>query len=166
MGLGRWWDRPRPRGSSVVVVEHLGRRAHGQRVRVAGQRHGMNAQVLADPAGRLIGSSPALRGSTHDLTVPAPTGFSLPTPKRTSRAGPIRPTESRVFRSACRTAAGGKNSRQDSRRSTAPTPSSAPWANAPSPPSNLAASAPPPMVNYPRVTNRTSAVFALHLNGG
>ncbi|MCC8251553.1 transposase family protein [Saccharothrix luteola] len=32
------------------------------------KRHGMNVQVLADPAGRLLWTSPALPGSTHDLT--------------------------------------------------------------------------------------------------
>ncbi|GAA3464255.1 transposase family protein [Saccharothrix longispora] len=32
------------------------------------KRHGMNVQVLADPAGRLIWTSPALPGSAHDLT--------------------------------------------------------------------------------------------------
>ncbi|GAA2923328.1 transposase family protein [Streptomyces enissocaesilis] len=32
------------------------------------KRHGMNVQVLTDPAGRLLWASPALPGSTHDLT--------------------------------------------------------------------------------------------------
>lgn len=32
------------------------------------KRHGMNIQVLADPAGRLLWTSPALPGSVHDLT--------------------------------------------------------------------------------------------------
>lgn len=32
------------------------------------KRHGMNAQVLTDPFGRLLWASPALPGSTHDLT--------------------------------------------------------------------------------------------------
>ncbi len=32
------------------------------------KRHGMNVQVLADPAGRLLWTSPALPGSAHDLT--------------------------------------------------------------------------------------------------
>jgi hypothetical protein len=32
------------------------------------KHHGMNVQVLADPAGRLIGASEALPGATHDLT--------------------------------------------------------------------------------------------------
>lgn len=30
--------------------------------------HGMNVQVLTDPFGRLLRASPALPGSTHDLT--------------------------------------------------------------------------------------------------
>ncbi|MGK5738924.1 transposase family protein [Micromonospora sp. URMC 103] len=32
------------------------------------RRHGMNVQVIADPAGRLVWASPALPGSVHDLT--------------------------------------------------------------------------------------------------
>lgn len=32
------------------------------------KRHGMNVQVLTDPFGRLVWDSPALPGSTHDLT--------------------------------------------------------------------------------------------------
>jgi hypothetical protein len=32
------------------------------------KRHGVNVQVLADPAGRLVWASAALPGSTHDLT--------------------------------------------------------------------------------------------------
>jgi hypothetical protein len=31
-------------------------------------RHGVNVQVLADPAGRLVWASPTLPGATHDLT--------------------------------------------------------------------------------------------------
>lgn len=31
------------------------------------KRHGMNVQVLADPAGRLVWASPALPGAVHDL---------------------------------------------------------------------------------------------------
>ncbi len=45
-------------------------RVHDQRPYYSGKhhRHGVNVQVLADPAGRLIWASPALPGSTHDLT--------------------------------------------------------------------------------------------------
>ena len=32
------------------------------------KRHGVNVQVIADPAGRLIWASPALPGAVHDLT--------------------------------------------------------------------------------------------------
>jgi hypothetical protein len=32
------------------------------------QRHGVNVQVIADPADRLVWASPALPGSAHDLT--------------------------------------------------------------------------------------------------
>lgn len=45
-------------------------RIHQQRPYYSGKhkRHGVNVQVLADPAGRLLWASPALPGSTHDLT--------------------------------------------------------------------------------------------------
>lgn len=45
-------------------------RTHHQRPYYSGKhkRHGVNVQLLADPAGRLIWASPALPGSTHDLT--------------------------------------------------------------------------------------------------
>ena len=32
------------------------------------KRHGVNVQVIADAAGRLVWTSPALPGSVHDLT--------------------------------------------------------------------------------------------------
>ena len=32
------------------------------------KRHGVNVQIIADPAGRLIWASPALPGAAHDLT--------------------------------------------------------------------------------------------------
>ena len=40
------------------------------------KRHGVNVQVIADAADRLIWASAALPGSTHDLTAPAPTPSS------------------------------------------------------------------------------------------
>ncbi len=45
-------------------------RVHDQRPYCSGKhhRHGVNVQVLADPAGRLIWASPALPGAAHDLT--------------------------------------------------------------------------------------------------
>ncbi|MEU4540049.1 transposase family protein [Streptosporangium sp. NPDC023825] len=39
------------------------------------KRHGINVQVLADPAGRLVWASPALPGATHDLTAARTTGL-------------------------------------------------------------------------------------------
>jgi hypothetical protein len=45
-------------------------RVHDQKPYYSGKhrRHGVNVQVLADPAGRLIWASPALPGAAHDLT--------------------------------------------------------------------------------------------------
>ncbi|GII32344.1 hypothetical protein Pmi06nite_57860 [Planotetraspora mira] len=39
------------------------------------KRHGMNIQVVADPAGRLVWASPALPGRTHDLTAARTVGL-------------------------------------------------------------------------------------------
>ncbi|MEV4105944.1 transposase family protein [Nonomuraea sp. NPDC049649] len=39
------------------------------------KRHGMNVQVITDPAGRLVWTSPALPGATHDLTAVRTTGL-------------------------------------------------------------------------------------------
>ncbi len=39
------------------------------------RRHGVNVQVLADPAGRLIWASPALPGAAHDLTAARAVGL-------------------------------------------------------------------------------------------
>jgi hypothetical protein len=39
------------------------------------KRHGMNVQVVADPAGRLVWASPALPGRTHDLTAARTVGL-------------------------------------------------------------------------------------------
>ncbi|BCJ51835.1 IS5 family transposase [Actinoplanes sp. NBRC 14428] len=45
-------------------------RVHHQKPYYSGKhrRHGMNVQVITDAAGRLVWASPALPGSTHDLT--------------------------------------------------------------------------------------------------
>lgn len=39
------------------------------------RRHGMNVQVVADPIGRLVWTSPALPGASHDLTAARTTGL-------------------------------------------------------------------------------------------
>jgi hypothetical protein len=41
------------------------------------RRHGVNVQVVADPAGNLLWMSPALPGRTHDSPRPAPTASSV-----------------------------------------------------------------------------------------
>ena len=44
-------------------------RVHDQKPYYSGKhkRHGMNVQVIADPAGRLVWASPALPGARHDM---------------------------------------------------------------------------------------------------
>jgi hypothetical protein len=39
------------------------------------KRHGVNVQVIADPAGRLVWASPALPGATHDLSAARTVGL-------------------------------------------------------------------------------------------
>jgi hypothetical protein len=39
------------------------------------KRHGVNVQVVADPAGRLVWASPALPGATHDLSASRTVGL-------------------------------------------------------------------------------------------
>ncbi len=39
------------------------------------KRHGVNVQVIADPAGRLVWASPALPGAVHDLTAARTVGL-------------------------------------------------------------------------------------------
>ena len=42
------------------------------------KKHGMNVQVLADPAGHLLWASPALPGAVHDIRAHANTASSTP----------------------------------------------------------------------------------------
>ncbi|MFD4153494.1 transposase family protein [Streptomyces hydrogenans] len=54
------------------------------------KRHGMNVQVLTDPFGRLLWASPALPGSTHDLTAARHHGIIEALAARGSNAGRTR----------------------------------------------------------------------------
>lgn len=55
---------------TLVRIDRVGMATGADRPSYSGKhkRHGLNVQVLADPAGRLLWASPALPGSTHDLT--------------------------------------------------------------------------------------------------
>jgi len=55
---------------AVVVDDQHPDRVHDQKPYHSGKhrRHGMNVQVIADAAGRLVWASAALPGSAHDLT--------------------------------------------------------------------------------------------------
>jgi hypothetical protein len=72
---------------TLIAIDRVGMRAKADRPYYSGkhQRHGVNVQVLTDPAGRLIWASPALPGSVHDLKaarrhglVHALTGYDIP----------------------------------------------------------------------------------------
>src|SRR5918993_1409305 len=54
---------------TLIPIDRVGMRAKTDRPYYSGKhkRHGLNVQVLTDPAGRLIWASPALPGSVHDV---------------------------------------------------------------------------------------------------
>jgi len=72
---------------TVIAIDRVGMRARADRPYYSGKhkRHGLNVQVLTDPAGRLIWASRALPGSVHDVKaarrhrlVHALTGYAVP----------------------------------------------------------------------------------------
>ena len=72
---------------TLISIDRVGMRAKADRPYYSGKhkRHGLNVQVLTDPAGRLIWASPALPGSIHDVKaarrhglVHALTGYDVP----------------------------------------------------------------------------------------
>jgi hypothetical protein len=72
---------------TLISIDRVGMRAKADRPYYSGKhkRHGLNVQVLADPAGRLIWASAALPGSVHDLKaarrhglIHALTGYDIP----------------------------------------------------------------------------------------
>lgn len=99
------------------------------------QRHGVNVQVLADAAGRLVWASPALPGAVHDLTAARIHGL----------IEALSSAHAMTFADKGYQGAGGCSARRSSaigavpscrggrRRSTVPTPGSGPSANAPWP---------------------------------
>lgn len=54
---------------TLLPIDRVGMASGHDRVFYSGKhkRHGMNVQVLADPAGRLVWASPALPGARHDM---------------------------------------------------------------------------------------------------
>ncbi len=55
---------------TLVPIDRVGMASGRDRAFYSGKhhRHGVNVQILADPAGRLVWASPALPGAVHDLT--------------------------------------------------------------------------------------------------
>ena len=85
------------RGKAFVILD--GTLLRINRVGMAGGRdrpfysgkhkaHGVNAQVIADPAGRLVWISPALPGAATTWAPPASTASSTPSPRLVSRRSP------------------------------------------------------------------------------
>jgi hypothetical protein len=71
----------------LIAIDRVGMRTGADRPYYSGKhkRHGLNVQVLTDPAGRLLWASPALPGSIHDVKaarrhglVHALTGHNIP----------------------------------------------------------------------------------------
>jgi DDE superfamily endonuclease len=54
---------------TLISIDRVGMASGRDRVYYSGKhkRHGVNVQVLSDPAGRLVGASPALPGARHDM---------------------------------------------------------------------------------------------------
>ena len=54
---------------TLLAIDRVGMASGRDRAFYSGKhkRHGVNVQVLADPAGRLVWASPALPGSRHDM---------------------------------------------------------------------------------------------------
>ena len=72
---------------TLIAIDRVGMRTKSDRPYYSGKhkRHGLNVQILTDPAGRLIWASPALPGSVHDVKaarrhglVHALTGYDVP----------------------------------------------------------------------------------------
>lgn len=72
---------------TLVTIDRVGMKTKSDRPYYSGKhkRHGLNVQVITDPAGRLIWASPALPGSIHDVKaarrhglVHALTGYDIP----------------------------------------------------------------------------------------
>jgi hypothetical protein len=53
---------------TLIPIDRLSGSANRRYYSGKHRRHGVNAQVIADPHGRLMWVSPALPGSVHDLT--------------------------------------------------------------------------------------------------
>jgi hypothetical protein len=52
---------------ALILADRLGGSRNRRYFSGKHERHGVNARVIADPHGRLIGVAPALPGSIHDL---------------------------------------------------------------------------------------------------
>ena len=105
---------------TLLSIDRVGMTSGRDRPYYSGKhkRHGVNVQVIADPAGRLIWASPALPGARHDmgaardhgildachhagLTVIADNGYrgsGFQLPQRRRHRDPARPTRQRLSR--------------------------------------------------------------------
>jgi hypothetical protein len=78
---------------TLIATDRVGMRAKADRPYYSGKhkRHGLNVQVLTDPAGRLIWASPALPGSVHDVKAARHHGLvHAAGSARTSRTLPLK----------------------------------------------------------------------------
>ncbi|ROQ60175.1 DDE superfamily endonuclease [Streptomyces sp. 840.1] len=102
------------------------------------KHHGMNVQVLADPAGRLIWASDALPGAVHDLTAARTHGIPAALAAAASSAGRTRRIRAQAPLSASRS--GARICAAGADVTTEITPRSAASVNVPWPPSNAGGS--------------------------
>ena len=125
------------------------------------KRHGMNVQVLTDPFGRLLWASPALPGSTHDLTAARQHGIIEALADAGLKVlGGQGVSRRRSDPSGCRF--GAAASSDGSAATTPPTPRSAASASGPWPPLKGWRLLRKLRCSTNRITDMVKAVLVLH----
>jgi len=127
---------------TLIAIDRVGMRAKADRPYYSGKhkRHGLNVQVLTDPAGRLIWASPALRlGARRESRPPPRAG---PCSDRLRHPGPGRPRLPRRPRHHPRPVPGAGTSHRSGRGQHQPRPAPRARRTRTSHPQSLAPSAP------------------------
>jgi hypothetical protein len=115
---------------TLIPIDRLGGSQNRRYFSGKHQRHDVNAQVIADPRGRLMWVSPALPGSIHDLRAARAHRIIDALTRAAVATFAEKATAAREVRSVCRSTAA--TCPLGCVRSTPPKPRSAPAVNAPS----------------------------------
>ena len=126
---------------TLLRIDRVGMASGADRAFYSGKHkcHGLNVQVLADPAGRLVWISPVLSGARHDMGAAREHGSSTPlrsprspTPRTRAADRPFEPrsvggvsTPTPAATDACRTTRRPSTPRRpaNAARASGPTPS-------------------------------------------